>query len=307
MADSDGVGQLHESALAQSGCDQGLGDPAGGVGRGPIDLGGVLSTEGASPVCAPSTVGIDDDFSSRQTGIPVRSSDHESSGWVEVVNGVLVQVFFGDDLLDDVFHEIARDLFLGDVLRMLARNNDRVNTLGDRDTLLVQFVLAGDLCFGIGSDPVAGSVLANLGDLRSELGGQHVRQRHKGFRLVRGITKHDSLIAGAEIFHLLRVDRLGNVRRLFLDGHNDVAGLIIKALGGIVVSDVLNGIADDLLVVDGGRGSDFSENHDHSRLAAGLASDTGCLVSGQASVQNGIRNLIGKLVGMSFIDGLGSE
>mmetsp|Transcript_18712 Transcript_18712/g.46482 ORF Transcript_18712/g.46482 Transcript_18712/m.46482 type:complete len:374 (-) Transcript_18712:63-1184(-) len=307
VVDSNRIRQLHQCPLAQSSGNQRLGDPAGGIGRGPINLGGVLARKGATPVGAPSTVGVNDDFSSRQTGVPVRSSNDESSGRIQMVDGLFVQILFGNDLLDHVFHKIARDLFLGHVLRVLAGNDNRVDALGDGSTLLVELVLAGDLRFGIGTNPVAGSVLADLGNLGSELGGQHVRQRHEGFRLVGSVTKHDSLVTGTEVFHLLGIDGLGNVRGLFLDGHNDVAGLVVKSLSGVVVSNVLDGIADDLLVVDGGRGGDLSKNHDHSRLTAGLAGDAGFFVSGQAGVQDGIRNLIGKLVRVSLVDRFRSE
>lgn len=41
-----------------------------------------------------------------------------------------------------------------------------------------------------------------------------------------------------------------------------------------VVSDVSQGIADDLLVVDVGGGRDLAEDHDHASLGASLASHT---------------------------------
>ena len=47
VGDADGVGELDEGALAEASVDEGLGDPAGGVGGGPVDLSGVLSGEGA--------------------------------------------------------------------------------------------------------------------------------------------------------------------------------------------------------------------------------------------------------------------
>ena len=48
VGDADGVTELDKSALAETGVDETLGDPAGGVGGGPVDLGGILTGEGAS-------------------------------------------------------------------------------------------------------------------------------------------------------------------------------------------------------------------------------------------------------------------
>mmetsp|Transcript_21337 Transcript_21337/g.50508 ORF Transcript_21337/g.50508 Transcript_21337/m.50508 type:complete len:413 (+) Transcript_21337:182-1420(+) len=305
--DANGVGELDQGPLAEAGGHQGLGHPATGVCRGPVDLGGILSGKGSSPVGSPAPVRVDNDLAAGESGVSVGSSNDEASRRVEVVDRLFVEVFFGNDRLDDVLHEIAGDLFLGHVLRVLARNDNRVDPLGNRDTVGVELVLAGDLGLGIGPDPVAGSVLADLRDLGSELRGKHVREGHESFRLVGGVSKHDSLVTGTEVFHFCGVDGLGNVGGLFLDGHNDVAGLVVESLGGVVVANVLDGIADDLLVIDRGRSGDFSKDHDHSRLAAGLAGDARGLVSGQAGIQNGIRDLVGKLVRVTLIDGFGCE
>ena len=78
---------------------------------------------------------------------------------------------------------------------------------------------------------------------------------------------------------------------LLLDGDNDVAGLVVKALGGVVVSDVLDGIADDLLVVDGGSSGDLAEDHDHAGLAAGLAGNAGGLVVLDAGIEDSVGDL----------------
>ena len=55
-----------------------------------------------------------------------------------------------------------------------------------------------------------------------------------------------------------------------------------------IVSDVSEGVTDDLLVVDIGRGRDLSEDHDHACLGAGLARDTGYRILTDAGVKDGI-------------------
>lgn len=59
LGNSDGVGELDEDALGEAGSDEGLGDPATGVGSRTVDLGPVLSRESSSSVGSPSPVRVD--------------------------------------------------------------------------------------------------------------------------------------------------------------------------------------------------------------------------------------------------------
>ena len=51
-----------------------------------------------------------------------------------------------------------------------------------------------------------------------------------------------------------------------------------------------------MLVVHGGGGGDLSEDHDHTSLGAGLASDTGKGVLLDDGIKDGVRDLITDLV-----------
>ena len=44
-------------------------------------------------------------------------------------------------------------------------------------------------------------------------------------------------------------------------------------LGAVIIADVLDGVADDLLVVNVGLGGDLSADHDHTSFGDGLASN----------------------------------
>src|SRR5438270_13517222 len=68
------------------------------------------------------------------------------------------------------------------------------------------------------------------------------RQRHQFGRLVAGVAKHQSLIAGTA-----GVYALGDVGRLSTNGVDDAAGVRIVSETRVVVTDLLNGIANDLL------------------------------------------------------------
>lgn len=56
------------------------------------------------------------------------------------------------------------------------------------------------------------------------------------------------------------VETLGDIGRLLLDSDQDVAGLVVEALVGRVVPDLLDGVTDDGLEVDVGTGRDFTED-----------------------------------------------
>jgi len=84
------------------------------------------------------------------------------------------------------------------------------------------------------------------------------------------------------------VETLGDVGRLLLNGNEDVAGLVVETLVGAVVTNVLDGLTDDLLVVEASLGGDLTEDHDHTGLGGSLASNLGEGVLLQAGVEDGI-------------------
>jgi hypothetical protein len=209
-----------------------------------------------------------------------------------VVLGVLVKVLGGDDLLDDLLLDLLAELLGGDLLAVLGRDDDSVDTEGNDSTAVVG-VLDGDLGLGVGAQPVQGSVVTGLGHGRVELVGQKEGEGQELRGLVGGISEHDTLVTGTELLKsLLVVQTLGNVGRLLLNGDEDVAGLVVEALVRRVVANVLDGATDDLLVVEVGLGGDFTEDHDHSGLGGSLASNLGEGVLLQAGIEDGIGDLI---------------
>jgi hypothetical protein len=71
---------------------------------------------------------------------------------------------------------------------------------------------------------------------------------------------HDTLVTGTDLLERSVVETLGNVGGLLLDGNKDVAGLVVEALVGVVVTDLLDRVSDDRLVVDLGSGRDLTED-----------------------------------------------
>ena len=183
-----------------------------------------------------------------------------------------------------VFHDVV----------MLAADHDCIHAYG----LMVCVVLDGDLALAVRPQVGHGAVLAHFAQLRGELVCQRDRRRHQLGRLVRGIAKHHALVAGAAGVHAHR-----DVRRLRVDGRDDRAGIRVEAVFRVGVTDVRDGVADDLLKVDIRVGRDLARNDHQASAGQRFAGHAAHRVLRQAGVKNGIGDLVGNLVGMAFGNG----
>jgi hypothetical protein len=224
-----------------------------------------------------------------------------------VVDGLVIQVLGGDDLLDNLLLDLLSQLLGGDVLAVLGGDNDGVYSEWD-DCAIVVLVLDSDLGLGVGSEPWQASVSAGSRHLSVELVGQLKSQWEQFWGLIGSISEHYTLVTSTELLEgLLVVETLGDIGGLLLNGNQNVASLVVEALGRVVVSDVLNGTTDNFLVVEAGLGGDLTEDHNHTGLGGSLASNLGQRVLSQAGIENGIGDLIGDLVRVSFTYRLGLE
>ena len=222
-----------------------------------------------------------------------------------MVDGLVVEVLGGDGLLDDLVKDLLAEVLGGDVVGVLGGDDDGVDADGDDSTVVV-LVLNSDLGLGVGSQPRQRAVAAGSRHGSVELVGEGESEGEELGGLVGGITEHDTLVTSTEALEsLLVVQTLGNIGRLLLNSNEQVEGLVVETLGGVIVTDVLDGVTDDLLVVNLGLGGDFTENHDHTSLGGSLASNLGEGVLSQAGVEDGIGDLIGNLIGVTLTDGLG--
>lgn len=190
-----------------------------------------------------------------------------------MVDGAVIQELSRDGLLDNLLEELLADELGGDILAVLGGNDDSVDTKGLDGTVVVG-VFNGDLGLGIRTKPGDGSVKTALLHDAVKLVGQEKSEREELRGLVGGISEHDTLVTSTELLKsLIVVKTLSNIRGLLLNSDQDVASLVVETLGGVVVSDVLDGTTDDLLVIELGFGGDFTEDHDHTGLGSSLASD----------------------------------
>ena len=222
-----------------------------------------------------------------------------------MVDGLVVEVLGGDDLLDDLLLDLLAELLGADGLGVLGGDDDGVNADRDHGTVVV-LVLDGDLSLGVGSQPGEAAVAAGSRHGSVELVSEEESKGEELRGLVGGIAEHDTLVTSTEVLEaVVKVETLSDIRGLLLNGDEQVEGLVVEALGGVVVTDVLDGIADDLLVVELGLGGDLTEDHYHTGLGGGLAGNLGEGVLSQAGVEDGIGDLISDLVGVTLTDRLG--
>ena len=177
--------------------------------------------------------------------------------------------------------------------------------------------------------------------------GERDGEGHHLGGLVGSVTEHDTLVTGTVALEVTVVETLGNVGRLLLNGDEDVAGLVVEALVRVVVANVLDGVTDDLLVVDLSAGRDLTEDlglgwfwvkgvrcgaspaqrhrptmiipvlvavsqatfekGSWDKYSDGLCQDGRGTDLSETGIEDGVRDLVGNLVGVALTDRLGGE
>ena len=201
-----------------------------------------------------------------------------------MIDGAVIKQFGRDDLLDDFLKDLLAEFLSRDRLSVLGGDDDSIDAKRDgRASLLL--VLDSDLGLGVGAEPSELTRAARNSHGGVELVGEHDGEGHELLSLISGVAEHDTLVTSTVVLKGAVVKTLRDIGRLLLDGNEDVAGLVVEALGGVVIADLLDGVADDLLVVELGLGSDLAENHDHAGLGGRLAGDLGEGVLGEAGIE----------------------
>ncbi len=121
------------------------------------------------------------------------------------------------------------------------------------------------------------------------------RRRHQLRCLVGGVAEHHALVAGAA-----GVDAHGDVAGLLVDGRDDGAGVGVEAVECVVIADCCDSSADQALEVDVSLGRDLAGNDDQAGAGQRLARHAAVRILRQAGIENGIRDLVGDLVGMAL-------
>jgi len=88
---------------------------------------------------------------------------------------------------------------------------------------------------------------------------------------------------------------------LLFESHFYPTGLVVASFVSMIVTDFLECVANNLLVVYGCLCGDFTEHHDHVGLGTGLTCNSGVGVLGLAGIKDCIRDLIAELVRVTLI------
>jgi hypothetical protein len=139
--------------------------------------------------------------------------------------------------------------------------------------------------------------------------GRRKGRRHQLGRLIAGVAEHQALVAGAGVEVVVGgvVHALGDVVALLVVGDEHRAALVVDAVLGVVVADALDGVARDLDVVDVGIRRDLAGENHQTGVAQRLGGHAAARVLLEDRVQDGVRDLVGHLVGVSFRDRFGRE
>ncbi len=201
-----------------------------------------------------------------------------------MIDGPIVKKVLRDNLLDNLLQYLLPEVLRRDLLGMLCRNNDRVHAQRDGSTTVL-LVLDRDLGLRVGAEPRKQAGAARGSQSGIELVGEHDGERHILRCLIGGVAKHDTLITSAVVLERAVVEALGDIGGLLLDRNQNVARLVVEALGRVVVADVLDGVADDLLVVELRLCANLAKDHDHARLGSRLTGNLGPGVLLEAGIE----------------------
>jgi len=299
FANADGVGELYFALLGEASSDDVLGNVASHVSSAAIDLGWVLAAESATAVTAPTAVGIDDDLTTGQAAVTVRTANDELAGGVDVVLDLALDEVLWQFWLDDLFDHVVLDLFLRDRRTVLRRDNHRVDA-----NRLLAIVFDGDLALAIGTKPVDFTLLASFRQAIEDAVRQSNREWHELWGFVGGKTEHQTLVASADIFASVSVviHAHGDVRALAVQTNFDGAGCCIEADVVVGVADFLDDLTGNLLEIDVGLGGDFTSEAAEVGGYQGFASDAAVRILSEDRIQNAVGNLIRQLVRMPHAD-----
>jgi hypothetical protein len=234
----------------------------------------------------------------------LRPVSHEAAGRVDQVLDVLAERLSGEYRLDDLLDHRLLELLVLDARMMLRRKHHGVDLRG-----LAVDVLHRHLALGVGTQPLELAALAKLSLLLHQAVREVDGQRHEAFGLGTRVTEHEALVARAllEVQAAAFIHALRDVRRLLVVRDQHGATLVVDAVVGVVVADLLDGLAGHLLEIHHRVGGDFARHHHEAGVAQRLGGNARILVLREDGVEHRVGDLVRNLVGMAFGDRLGSE
>ena len=230
-----------------------------------------------------AAVGVDNNLSTRETGVSMRTADDELARGVDVKLIVFLGekgAVLGVDALEHTRYQYLAHVFLNLLehtafaveLVMLGGEDDCVDT---QRTVIVA-VFDSNLALGIGAQirhhlPF----LADTGQFLQEDMRQGDGQRHIFARLVASVTEHHALVASTLFLLFLAADPLIDVATLAVDCGEHSARLGLELVLALGVANLLDDITHGLLDIDptvaGHFAADDCQPRGHQRLAGHMA------------------------------------
>ncbi|KAL7686044.1 hypothetical protein Plhal304r1_c028g0092541 [Plasmopara halstedii] len=141
-----------------------LGYPTRSIRGRAINFSCIFAREGAATVGTPSTVSVNNDFSTCQTRITMWSTNHETARRVQMIYRLVVEILLRYHSLDYMFHQVGMNLFVCNFIIVLSRNDHSVYSLWHHTTIFL-FVFHSNLCLTIRANPVKSSIFADICEL----------------------------------------------------------------------------------------------------------------------------------------------
>ena len=222
---ADGISHLNQHLIAHASSHQILGNVTGGIGCGSIHLGWVFSTECAPAVGTLSSIGVNDDFSPRQSRVSMGPTNDKLACGVDMQFVVALEeglhafahgrLHTGNEDVGHIVLDFGKHLLIGGTKVVVLRaQHHGFNSLGRA----VVLVLNGHLALGIRTQ--IRHLLTRLPNGR-ELAQQPMRQFERKWhvivRLLAGIAKHHALVTRPLFLRLVAFHTLVDVRALFMN------------------------------------------------------------------------------------------
>ena len=254
-----------------------------------------------------TAVAIDDDFAASKASVALRSTDYETAGGVNEVNGLFIEHLGGENFLDDFLDDKIANLAVLHVSAVLGGNDD----VGDADRLAI-LVLNGDLALGVGTKPLDAASFAQAGQLAPKTMRKHDWSRHQLRCFVASEPEHQSLIPGPLLRMILSfggpgINSLRDIGTLRGNHVGDKNSVGVENVIVVDVADFADRLADDRVMIEFGFSGDFAADDNHITLRVGFAGDAAAGILSKTGVQDGVRDGIANFVRVAFADRLGGK
>src|SRR5215510_7742016 len=119
IRNADGVSKLDRATISESRSDDVLGNITRHVSCRAIDLRRIFSRESTATVRRVTTISVNNDLSTSDTGIALWSTSNETTSRVDVILRVFIEQLAGDRVLDNFLLDLSPQLFVRYIVSVL--------------------------------------------------------------------------------------------------------------------------------------------------------------------------------------------